>query len=306
MIFLRLTRKLQASNTMAVPIPRKYVAITFAVLLACLAAAALMSCTSESSTLGQYRQGRTLHFSVVSVERTSELRYATCDVLEGSTPPVCDPVGEERQWSISPSAPGLELVLVRAKVENHTAVSAIINVGREAAELRDFANATFFPLPVSETAWQDFRGAEEAVVRINQGDCFDGTRALIDVGSSVRWQSESAENQVVAFEDSSVAVGPEGKVDIAPESSLSYSFGQEGTYGYACSGEDGTERPAALRVAAPVADGDYIDRTTRFLQGSFEMQRGHGVDGFLIFEAPVGTEFRDIRWRAGDSITFDF
>ena len=128
---------------MAVPIPRKYVAITFAVLLACLAAAALMSCTSESSTLGQYRQGRTLHFSVVSVERTSELRYATCDVLEGSTPPVCDPVGEERQWSISPSAPGLELVLVRAKVENHTAVSAIINVGREAAELRDFANATF-------------------------------------------------------------------------------------------------------------------------------------------------------------------
>ena len=306
MNFVGYSRKLRASITMVLPTPQKRVLFTLAVSLVYLLMVALTACTSESSTLGQYRKGRTLHFSVVSLERTPELRYATCDVLTGSNPPTCDPNGMSRRWSIAPQGTEMELVLVRARVENHTAVSAVINVNREAAELRDFANATFFPLAVTETAWQDFRGEPEAIVRVNKGECFDGTRALIDVGSSVRWQSESDEGQVVAFEDTSAAVGSGGKAEIAPGSSLAHTFGQHGTYAYACSGGDGEERPAELRVAAPGPEGDYIDRTTRFLQGSFRLPQGHGVDGYLVFEVPKGTEFRDIRWRAGDSITFDF
>ena len=43
-----------------------------------------------------------------------------------------------------------------------------------------------------------------------------------------------------------------------------------------------------------------------FLVGSFRLNQGYGVDGWIVFEAPKGTEFRDLRWQAGDSITIDF
>ena len=163
---------------------------------------ALLACSGDSSTLGLYRQGRTLHFSVVSMERTPELRYATVD-----------PNGVVRRWSLAASSEETELVLVRARVENHTAVSAFLNVDRTAAELRDFTNATYRPIAVPENVWQDFRGEPQALVRIDLGQCFDGTRALIDQGSSVQWQNEAEGAQVVAFEDPAIAVGPEGMAE---------------------------------------------------------------------------------------------
>ena len=305
--FIRTRSELRASNEMAVPVPPKCVSLLFALLVACLFAPVLVACTSESSTLGQYKKGRTLHFSVVSLERTSELRYSTCDVLAGSNPPACDPEGVQRSWTVQPSKQDTELVLIRARVENHTAVSAIMNVDRNAAELRDFTNTEYLPLSITQSAWQDFRGSPEAVVRVNKGHCFDGTRALVDVGTSVKWQSESDERQTLTFQDSSVPVGSAGMVELAPNASVAGTFGNAGTYSYYCSGGDGgDERPAALRVAAAAPDAEYIDRTTRFLQGSFELPQGHGVDGFLVFETPAGTQFRDIRWRAGDSILFGF
>ncbi len=270
--------------------PRMLAALLF--LVFCLAA--LPVCTQESS-LGQYRKGRTLHFSVVSLERTQELRYSTID-----------PKGVIRRWTLSPSAEGMELVLVRAKVENHTAVSAVVNVDRTAAELRDFSNATYLPLSISETVWQDFRGEKEALVRMDLGQCFDGGRALIDAGTTVKWQSESENDQYIAF-DNSAAVLNGGRAEIAPGSSLTHTFNEARTYQYVCgAGSGDTEWPAEVNVVAPSAGGDYVERSTQFLQGSFELLQGRGLDGYIVFEAPVGTEFRDIRWRAGDSITFRF
>ena len=264
-------------------------------LLLALLPLAMLACTQDSSNLGQYRQGRTLHFSVVSLERTQELRYSTID-----------PNGVIRRWSLSPSAVGMELVLVRARVENHTAVSAIINIDRTAAELRDFTNATYLPLSVTGNVWQDFRGEPEALVRMDLGQCFDGTRALIDTGAAVKWQSESGQDQYIAFRDSAVSVGPDGRAEIAPGGSLTHTFSRAGTYPYACGSSGGPEWPAEINAAQPPAGTDYIERSTQFLQGSFELLQGHGLDGYLVFEAPVGAEFRDMRWRAGDSITFRF
>ena len=149
---------------------------------------ALAGCTSEPSTFGQYFQGRTLHVSLVSLERIPELRYSTID-----------PNRVVRRWSLSPSTSGSELVLARLKVENHTAVSAIINIDRTSAELRDFANTSYRPVPVSETVWQDFRGEAEALVRMDLGQCFDGTRALIDPGTTVQWQSEAEGRSIRGF-----------------------------------------------------------------------------------------------------------
>ena len=255
----------------------------------------LLACTSESSAFGQYFKGRTLHVSVVSLERLPELHYSTID-----------PLGVIRRWSIAPSTEGMELVMVRARVENHTAVSAIINVDRAAAELRDFANATYRPLSVAHTAWRDYREEPEALVRMDLGQCFDGARALIDQGSSVQWLSESEDAQYIAFDDAAVVVGPEGRAEIAPGAAVSYTFSQAGNYPYVCGDSEGAMWAAEIQVMPPGSGADAVERTTLFLNGAHKLLRGHGVDGFLVFEAPAGTQFRDMRWRAGDSITIRF
>lgn len=296
----------QTRAIVVIPAPKTRLLILSLVLLTGLMVAGLIGCASESSNLGQYKKGRTLHFSVVSVERTPELRYSTCDVLVGSSPPVCDPAGMDRNWSIAPSAEGMELVLVRARVENHTAVSAILHVDRTGAELRDVANTVYRPISIGESAWRDFRGAPEAVVRMDAGECFDGPRTLLDVGSAVTWQSEADEVQYLTFDNGPVGTSPDERVAVPPGQSLSFTLDRSGMYGYMCGDSQAADFPAELWVADPKVTYDYIERTTTFLQGSFELLQGHGLDGFLIFEAPIGTEFRDVRWRAGDSITFGF
>lgn len=296
----------QTRTIVVIPTPKTRLLALLLVLLVGLMAAGLTGCASESSNLGQYKKGRTLHFSVVSVERTPELRYSTCDVLAGSNPPVCDPAGVERNWSIAPSAEGMELVLVRARVENHTAVSAIIHVDRTGAELRDVANSVYRPLSIGDSAWRDFRGASEALVRMDAGECFDGPRTLLDAGSAVRWQSEANEVQYLTFDNWPVGTSPGERVAVPPGQSFSFTVDRSGMYSYTCGDSQAADFPAELWVADPEVTYDYIERTTTFLQGSFELLQGHGLDGFLIFEAPIGAEFRDVRWRAGDSITFGF
>ena len=297
---------IQTRTTVVIPTPKTRIFALLIVLLVSLMVAGLTGCASESSNLGQYKKGRTLHFSVVSVERTPELRYSTCDVLVGSNPPECDPAGRERNWSIAPSAEGLELVLVRARVENHTAVSAILHVDRTGAELRDVANSVYRPISISDSAWRDFRGAPEALVRMDAGECFDGPRTLLDAGSAVRWQSEGDEVQYLSFDNWPAGTSPDERVAVPPGQPLSFRLDRSGMYSYMCGNSQAADFPAELWVADPKVTYDYIERTTHFLWGSFELLQGHGLDGFLIFEAPIGAEFRDVRWRAGDSITFGF
>ena len=260
-----------------------------------LLALAAAGCSSEPSTFGQYFQGRTLHVSLVSLERIPELRYSTVD-----------PNQVVRRWSLSPSGPGSELVLARLKVENHTAVSAIINIDRTSAELRDFANTSYRPVPVSETVWQDFRGQAEAQVRLDLGQCFDGARALIDPGTTVKWQSEAEAGQYVAFQDDSISVGP-GRKDRTRARRFRIShIRPAGRLPLRLRRPEYHEWPAEIQVVSPSHEPDVAARSVLFLEGSFELLKGHGLDGYLVFEAPVGTEFRDMRWKAGDSITIRF
>ena len=39
---------------------------------------------------------------------------------------------------------------------------------------------------------------------------------------------------------------------------------------------------------------------------AFELEKGHGIDGWMVFEAPKDTKFRAVRWRAGDTLSIDF
>lgn len=110
--------------------------------------------------------------------------------------------------------------MVRLKVENHTATSAIVNVDERAAELRDFFQGKYFPINVNE-----------------------------------RVEEVSA---------------PENPAD---------------------------ERPMVFLWNRVLEDGG---------SEAFELQKDFGVDGWMVFEAPKGTKFRSLRWRAGDSLTIVF
>ncbi len=245
-----------------------------------------------ADTFGRYFRGETLHLSVAGLERVPELRYSTIDPSE-----------VVRRWSLRPSVPGNELVLLWLKVENHTADSATFDIDGAAAELRATDGASYRPVPVSEIAWRDFRGDSQALVRIDEGQCFDGARALVDVGTTILWQNEAGSGQYLDFEDESIAVGPGGRVELNPGGSISYEFSEPGVYSYACSGSRPAEWPAEIWVAHSGEQGSGTDRSVLFLEGGLELQKGYGLDGYLVFEAPVGKEFDELAWRAGDAIT---
>lgn len=48
------------------------------------------------------------------------------------------------------------------------------------------------------------------------------------------------------------------------------------------------------------------ERNILFLEGNFELLKDTSVDGWMVFEVPKDTKIRDLRWRAGDSITIRF
>jgi len=147
--------------------------------------------------------------SVVTLERLPELRYATIDADQVT-----------HHYRIAPSSDDLELVLLRLKVENHTATSAIVNIDGQAAELRDFLRGTYRPINVNE--------------RVEEVS--------------------------------------------APEN-------------------PGIERSMLFLWNRTIGDGT---------SQAFELKKNFGLDGWMVFEAPKDSKFRELRWRAGDSLTIDF
>ena len=183
-------------------------------VLILIAALGIVACTDTSPSFGQYYKGRTLTVSVSSIERLPELRYTA--IVEQQVP---------RYVRLLPSEDGLELVVVRLKVANHTATSAIFNMDRQGAELRDFQSNKYFP---------------------------------IDVGGRAQ---DSSDPPIPGSRSSTI-------LELQPDGTFATSKG--------------------------------------FLTGPFELLRGMGVDGWIIFEAPEGTKFREFKWRAGDSLTITF
>jgi plastocyanin len=268
----------------------RYLWVGLAVVLLALAA-----CSDTSSALGKYHQGRTLHINVMSMDRVPELRYSTID-----------PEKVVRRWRVTPAANDTELVLVRMKVENHTAVSAILNVDRAGAELRDFANGTYFPLAVAESVYRDLRGESQVQVRMNLGQCFDPNRVLVDQGTDLKWANEGDVQHFVEFDGAEVPLGGTGRAEIAPGGSLSHTFGEAGVFDYDCGTTDTPNETAQVLVVEKGSGSDVRERSLLFLEGPFELPKDTGIDGWLVFEVPEGTQFRDLRWRAGDSITVRF
>ena len=164
----------------------------------------IAACSDVSPAFGQYYKGRILHLNVVKLDRAPELLY-----MHGT-----------KHYRITPSDENLELVLIRVKVENHTATRAVINIDSQAAEIRDFFRGKYFPINPNDRA-------EEVDAPANTAD----ERSLVFL-----WNPTM---------------------------------------------EDGTSK-------------------------AFELAKGNGIDGWMVFEAPKDTKFREFRWRAGDTLSIDF
>ena len=115
-------------------------------LLALLALLAGLACSSQSPNIGKYYKGRILHVSVADLQRTDELRWTTSTRF-----PAQGAVGDPL-YKLSPQSDENELILLRVRVENHTATSAIVNVDRDAAQLRDFFQGKYAPIDVGALA----------------------------------------------------------------------------------------------------------------------------------------------------------
>ena len=257
---------------------------------AVLAVLGLVACSGTSSNLGKFFNGSTLTISVVTIERAPELRYATID-----------PEQVIRRWRLVPSRADLELVLVRMKVQNHTAVNAIVHVDEQAAELRDFLRGSYFLVDLSNQLYQDLRGQPDVTVHVREGQCFDPNRMYVNQGTTVRWTNDDTVVQYLKLDPADAETQA-----IVPGESFARAFDEAGILDYECSAQDSEAQTARIEIEAAGGEPPIRERSFLFINGSFELLKGTGIDGWLIFEAPEGTEFRDLRWRAGDTITITF
>ena len=105
-----------------------------------LALLAMAGCADVSPAIGKYYTGRTLHVSVVAMEREPELVY-TVPATQGEA---------RTYYRLAPEEDNQELLMLRLKVENHKATSAIVDIDQSAAEIRDFFHEKYFPIDVKE------------------------------------------------------------------------------------------------------------------------------------------------------------
>ena len=98
----------------------------------------LAACSEASSSFGRPYRGRSLDISVVALQRLPVLQYSNQY-----------PGGEVGHHRVVPSEKGMELVLIRLQIANNTATNHLLTIDRQGAELRDFAQGTYFPLDVA-------------------------------------------------------------------------------------------------------------------------------------------------------------
>ena len=198
-------------------------------------------CSGTASNFPVGRAGSVLTVTVVDLERLPELRYS--NLFQGRV---------VNHFRLTPTKEELELVLLRVQVVNPTAVTAIVAVDEQAAQLGDFFQDLYLPLDID-----------------SNGEGW----ILADAGWG--WASNSIAKEAPTFGEQQEVPDPPGWKD---GSVRLIELGPEG--------------------GAPPGQG--------FLAGSFQLPKTYSIDGWMVFEAPKDTEFRELRWRAGDSLTIPF
>jgi len=255
----------------------------------------MAACSDASSTLGQYHEGRILLLNVLEMDRSDELRYSTIDTDQVI-----------RKWRIQPSREGQELLLMRFRIENHIALNTVVVADQQAAVLEGFFQDEFQPISVSDTVFLDGRGDGDATVTLENGECTDHARVVVNVGSSVHWTNTGDTESSIQFAPGVTTGLGNDLIPLAPEGSVSTRFDQPGSFAYQCSGVDGKLQPAQIMVEGADSVREKREKNILFLEGSFNLPKDTSLDGWMIFDVPEGTEIKNLRWRAGDSITVRF
>ncbi|MCH9016589.1 MAG: hypothetical protein IIB89_02330 [Chloroflexi bacterium] len=255
----------------------------------------IAACSSASPSLGQYHEGRILLLNVLEMDRTDELRYSTID-----------PEDVIRKWRIKPSKEGQELLLMRFKVENHVALNAVVVADEQAAILEGFFQDNYRPLSVSGTVFLDQRGQENGSVTVDSGECIDHSRLVVNAGTNVLWTNKGDTGTGIQFGPGVLPGLGDSLLQIAPGGSISYRFDQPGTFNYQCSGGEGPPQEAQILVEPADSVRGKKENNILFLEGSFNLPKDTAIDGWMVFDIPIGTEIKNLRWRAGDSITVRF
>ena len=255
----------------------------------------MAACSDASSSLGQYHKGRILLLNVLEMDRTDELIYSTID-----------PEDVIRKWRIRPSKAGQELLLMRFKVENHVAVNTVLVADEQSVVIEGFFQDDYRPISVNRTVYLDQRGQGEGTVTVADGECTDHARLVVNAGTNVQWTNRGETDTAIQFGAGEVPGLGDGLVQIAPGGSVSNRFDQPGTFDYQCSGGDGSVQEAQILVEPSDSVRAKRENNILFLEGSFNLPRGTSLDGWMIFDIPIGTEIKILRWRAGDSITVRF
>ena len=186
------------------------------------------------------RPGNTLTITVVDMERVSQLRYSVR--------------GQDRvfkHFRFAPSREGSEVVALRIRLINYTAIKTIVTFDQQAALLEDFFGGVYVPV--------DIGAVGEVWARSDSG---------------WGWVSNTMAADMPNY----------GKDEDVPTPT-----------GW----NDGPVRSIQL-------EGGNAKAGEGFLTGSIEIEQGTSIDGWMMFEAPEDTEFKELRWRAVDSILIPF
>ena len=257
----------------------------------------MTACSDTSSTLGQFHEGRILMLNVLQMERSDELRYSTIDTEDVL-----------RKWRLQPSKEGQELLLMRFRIENHIALNAVLVADQQAVVLEGFFQDDFQPISVSDTVFLDKRGYGDAsvTVTIDGGECIDYARVVVNASTTVRWRNSGDSESSIQFAPGVTTGLGNGLLELLPGEEISTRFDQPGTFGYQCGGADGDLQSAQVLVEETNSVRERRENNILFLEGSFNLPKDTALDGWMIFDIPEGTEIKNMRWRAGDSITVRF
>ena len=111
----------------------RHVLLVPAILITLLVAA----CSGTSSNFPVGAAGSVLTVVIADLERLPVLRYS--NMSQGRV---------INHFRLTPTQEGLELVGLRVKVANHTAINAILTVDEQAAQLGDFFQGVYLPLDI--------------------------------------------------------------------------------------------------------------------------------------------------------------
>ena len=197
---------------------------------------------------------------------------------------------------------------MRFRIENHIALNAVLVADQQAAILEGFFQDDFQPINVSDTVFLDKRGYGDTPVTIalDGGECTDYARVVVTASTTIRWRNSEDTESSIQFEPGVTTGLGNDLLELAPGEEVSTRFDQPGTFEYQCSGEEGDLQSAEILVEDANSVREQRENNILFLEGSFNLPKDTSLDGWMIFDIPKGTEIKNLRWRAGDSITVRF